>query len=73
MYTLQMVYKHFTHVNKGFYVFTLIFPRTPKIVSAEKLYKNDGTSFEDNWQERVIERYTAIFIHCYSRRVFDDI
>ena len=31
--------------------------RTPATISADKLYRNDGISFEDNWQERVIERY----------------
>ena len=34
------------------------------MVSAEKLYKNDGNSFEDNWQERVIERYTPLLYMC---------
>ena len=39
------------------FAFFLLF-RTPSSVSPEKLYRNDGTSFEDNWQERIIERYT---------------
>ncbi|XP_064632315.1 uncharacterized protein LOC135490771 isoform X2 [Lineus longissimus] len=26
-------------------------------ISLDKLYKNDGTNFEDNWQERMIERH----------------
>lgn len=35
-------------------------PGTPAEVSPEKLYKNDGVSFEDNWQERIIERHTLL-------------
>ncbi|XP_060576944.1 uncharacterized protein LOC132734258 [Ruditapes philippinarum] len=35
-------------------------PGTPAFVSADTLYKNDGTKFEDNWQERVIERHTLL-------------
>ncbi|XP_053378335.1 uncharacterized protein LOC123529192 isoform X3 [Mercenaria mercenaria] len=35
-------------------------PGTPAVVSADTLYRNDGTKFEDNWQERVIERHTLL-------------
>jgi len=36
--------------------------RTPALVSAETLYKNDGTNFDDNWQERAIERWAVMEI-----------
>ncbi|XP_052781074.1 uncharacterized protein LOC128217749 isoform X5 [Mya arenaria] len=35
-------------------------PGTPALISAETLYRNDGLHFEDNWQERVIERHTLL-------------
>ncbi|KAL4225907.1 hypothetical protein ACF0H5_013895 [Mactra antiquata] len=35
-------------------------PGTPSVVTADTLYKNDGLNFEDNWQERVIERHILL-------------
>ena len=61
-YVILVIQKFFkSHLLQSIFV---LHPRTPKVVSAEKLYKNDGNSFEDNWQERVIERYTPLLYMC---------
>lgn len=54
---------HNINISLNFYknkLFNIIFCvcvfRTPSLVTAETLYKNDGVNFEENWQERAIER-----------------
>ena len=37
--------------------FIMFYRDTDKTEKEKVLYKNDGTEFEYNWQERVIERY----------------
>ncbi|XP_069141314.1 uncharacterized protein [Argopecten irradians] len=35
-------------------------PGTPATLTKDKLYKNDSTNFEGNWQERAIERHMLL-------------
>ena len=48
------------------YIVYLFLCRTPKLVSADTLYRNDGVTFEDNWQERAIERFVSQFFPTYT-------
>lgn len=52
---------------------TLFLYSTPAVVSADTLYKNDGISFEDNWQERVIERYIVLLVHSSAHQTYQSV